>query len=70
MSKELLPLEERIRQLEQEVERLRKLLESHLREHGAPPPLRPERPERPDPTKPLKKPFEPGHPDVGPPKEY
>jgi hypothetical protein len=64
MSKELLPLEERIKQLEQEVQRLRKLLESHLREHGVSPPILP------DPTKPLKRPFEPGHPDVGPPKEY
>ena len=57
MDKELLPLEDRIRNLEKEVERLRRLLESHVRDHGITPPVHPDRP------------FKPGHPDVGPPKE-
>ena len=64
MDKDILPLEERVKKLEQEVEILRRLLESHIRKHGFPPPIHP------DPTQPSKKPFEPGHPDVGPPKEY
>jgi hypothetical protein len=58
MDKELLPMEERIKQLEQEVERLRRLLESHLRDHGVSPPMHPNRP------------FDSKHPDVGPPKKY
>ncbi|MCG3217040.1 MAG: hypothetical protein KAS63_09975 [Candidatus Heimdallarchaeota archaeon] len=62
MEKELLPLEERVKKLESEIERLRRIIESHVRDHGFPPPIHP------DPTKPPKRPFEPGHPDVGKPK--
>ena len=62
MSKELLPLEERIKLLEQEVDRLRKLLEAHIRDHGVSPPFHP----GPSPDRPYK----PGHPDIGPPKEF
>ena len=58
MDKDLLPLEERVKKLEQEVERLRRLLESHVRDHGISPPVHPDRP------------FQPKHPDVGPPKKY
>ena len=68
MEKELLPLEERIRKLENEVEMLKKLVESHIRDHGTRPPITPIDPL--EPSKPSKKPFKPGHPDVGPPKEY
>ena len=57
MDKELLPLEERVKKLEQEVDRLRKILESHIRDHGVSP-IHPDRP------------FEPKHPDVGPPKKF
>jgi len=57
MDKELLPLEERVKELEREVERLRRLLESHIRDHGVSP-IHPDRP------------FPPNHPDVGPPKKY
>ena len=64
MDKELLPLEDRIRKLEQEVERLRRLLESHVKDHGISPPIHPDSPPiHPD------RPYKPGHPDVGPPKE-
>lgn len=58
MDKELLPLEERVKILEQEVERLRSLIESHIRNHGMNPPFHPDSP------------FQPKHPDVGPPKKY
>ncbi len=62
MDKELLPLEERVKKLEQEVERLSRLLESHVRAHGVTPTVHP--PVHPD------RPFNSKHPDVGPPKEY
>ncbi len=62
MHKELLPLEERIKKLENEVERLRKLLESHIKDHDLPHPIHP--------TKPPSRPFDPKHPDVGPPREF
>jgi len=58
MDKELLPLEQRVKKLEQEVERLRKLLESHVRDQSVTPPVHPDRT------------FQPKHPDVGPPKKY
>ncbi len=61
MHKELLPLEERVKKLENEVERLRKLLESHIKDHD-PYPIHP--------TKPPSRPFDPKHPDVGPPREF
>ncbi len=68
MTKELLPLEERIKQLEQEVNRLRKLLEAHMKDHGVSPPFQPgtppDRPYKPD------RPYEPDRPDIGPPKEF
>ncbi len=57
MDNDLLPLEERVKKLEQEVDRLRRLLESHVRDHGISPPTHPDRP------------FQPKHPDVGPPKK-
>ena len=58
MAKELLPLEERVKKLEQEVERLRRLLESHVKGQSVTLPVHPDRP------------FNTKHPDVGPPKEY
>lgn len=64
MNKELLPLEERVKKLEQEVESIKRMIESLLREPRFPEPLHP------DPVKKRKRPFDPGHPDVSPPKEY
>ena len=61
MKKNIISLEERVILLEKEVERLRKLLEAHIRDHGFPP-------IHPSPTP--DRPFKPGHPDVGPPKEF
>ncbi|MHA1222254.1 MAG: hypothetical protein ACTSSG_07080 [Candidatus Heimdallarchaeaceae archaeon] len=63
MDKELLPLEERVRQLEIEVERLKRIIENHIRDHGFPP-------IHPEPTKRPPGPFDPKHPDIGPPKEF
>ena len=64
MEKELLPLEERVRKLEEEVGRLKKIIETHFKEPKFPSPLHP------DPTRKRKGPFDSGHPDVSPPKEY
>ncbi|MFW9851382.1 MAG: hypothetical protein ACFFDS_00385 [Candidatus Thorarchaeota archaeon] len=64
MEKQLLPLEERIRKLEEEVERLRKMFEAHMKDHDFPPPIHPSKPGPPS------KPFDPKHPDVGPPREF
>ena len=62
MEKEILPLEERVRKLEAEVERLRKIIESHVRDHG-PFPFQPDPNKRPGP-------HEPRHPDFSPPREF
>ncbi|MCK4896699.1 MAG: hypothetical protein KAS47_07815 [Candidatus Heimdallarchaeota archaeon] len=64
MEKKLLPLEERVRKLEQEVERLKKIIDAYIRDPKFPDPLHP------DPTRKRKGPFDTGHPDVSPPKEY
>jgi len=61
--KKHLTLEERVEHLEREVERLRRLLEAHLRDHGVGPVI-------PPPHGPPKKPFGPDHPDIGPPREF
>lgn len=62
--KELLPLEERVKKLEEEVERLKRIVETLLHDPRFPGPISP------DPTRKRKGPFDTGHPDVSPPKEY
>lgn len=62
MKKELLPLEERVKKLESEVERLRKIIESHVGDHGI-------FPFQPDPNR-RPGPLDPRHPDVSQPKEF
>jgi len=65
MEKTNLSLEERVKQLEQEVAQLKRLLETHLRNHGTPirPGVPPKDPFHPD------GPSRPDHPNGSPPRQ-
>ncbi len=59
---ELSELKERVVRLEKEVAELRRLIETHLRQHGLPTRVRPDIPPE--------APFKPDHNDLMPPKEF